>query len=44
MKPWIVMFMLLAAVVGARWFLWAYPGVAEASAHIGWLISDVPVS
>jgi hypothetical protein len=40
MKPWIVMGVLAAAIVAGRWFLWAYPDAVEASAHIGWLISD----
>lgn len=44
MKPWIVMGMLFAAVLAARWFLWAYPGVTEASAHIGSLFPILSVS
>ncbi|MEB2845419.1 hypothetical protein [Endobacterium cereale] len=38
MKPWIVMGILATAVLTARWFLWAYPSVTEASAHIGSLM------
>lgn len=44
MKPWIVMGLLAVSVLAGRWFLWAYPGLAEASAHIGWLLPGFLVS
>lgn len=44
MKPWLVMGILAVAIVAGRWFLWAYPGVSEVSAHISWLFPRLSTS
>lgn len=43
MKPWIVMGVLVACIAAGRWLLWAYPDVSQASADIGWLLSNFSV-
>ncbi|MDP9835846.1 hypothetical protein J2T09_000588 [Neorhizobium huautlense] len=43
MKPWIVMGILVGAVAAGRLFLWAYPDVIEASAHIGRYFKELTV-